>query len=178
MYRICWLKKFGVGVGVVLAGLFACSLAKAVSSVSLNWDSNPDPSIAGYNVYFGGASGSYTNEIGVGNSTNTVVNGLVEGRTYFFAVTAYTFDGAESDFSAEYVYLVPGLLTMVQGVTPDAPMQIRFAVAAGHSYELQQSTDLTSWTTVWQTTGAQNVWVEYDAPVDISTPHYYRVLSH
>jgi hypothetical protein len=172
------LKKFSVGVGVVLAGLFACSLAKAVSSVSLNWDSNTDPSIAGYNVYYGGASGSYTNEFSAGNTTNTVVNGLVEGGTYYFAVTAYTFDGAESDFSAEYTYVVPGFLTLTQGSTPDAPMQIRFPVAMGHSYELQQSTDLNSWTTVWQTTGVANVWEEYDAPVDTSTPQFYRVLSH
>ena len=180
IHRNCWFKKFGFGVrvGVVLAGLFACTLAKAASSVALDWDPNTDPSVAGYNVYYGGASRSYTNVINVGNTTNTVVNGLVEGQTYYFAVTAYTFDGTESDYSDEFVYLVPGLLTITSGATPDAPLQIRFPVAVGQFYELQQSTNLTSWSTVWQTIGVENVWVEYDAPVNTSTPTYYRVALH
>ena len=175
IYRNCWFKKFGVGV--VLTGLFACSLAKAASSLALNWDPNTDPSIAGYNLYYGGASRSYTNMINVGDSTSAVVDGLVEGQTYYFAVTAYTFDGYESDFSDEFVYLVPGLLTMTQGATPDDPVQIRFPVVDGYTYDVQESTDLTTWTTVWETTGVENVWMEYDAPVDTSTPHFYRVVS-
>jgi hypothetical protein len=91
-YQSCWLKKFGIGLGVsaVLVSLFACSLAKAVSSESLDWNPNTDPSIAGYNVYYGGASHSYTNVINIGSSTNAVVGGLLEGQTYYFAVTAYT----------------------------------------------------------------------------------------
>ena len=176
--RSCWFKKFGVGVGAVLMSLFICSFAKAASSLSLDWNANTDPSVAGYNVYYGSASGVYTNVINVGNSTHTVVDGLVEGQTYYFAVTAYTFDGIESDFSNEYVYIVPGRLTLTQGASPGSPMQIRFPVAPGHWYELQESVDLVSWFTIWATSGTSNVWVEFDAPVNVSGPAFYRVVLH
>lgn len=167
-----------LGVGVVLVSLFACSIAKAVSSASLSWSPNTDPSIAGYNVYYGGSSRSYTNVVNVGSSTNAVIGGLLEGKTYYFAVTAYTFDGAESDFSAETVYLLPGYLTITPGATPSSPIQIRFPVASDHWYELQQSPDLVSWMTIWQTMGADNVWTEFDVPVSLSGAMYYRVVSH
>lgn len=166
------------GAGVVLATLFACGLARAASSTVLEWSPNTDPSIAGYNVYYGGASRDYTNVIDVGASTTALVDGLVEGQTYYFAVTAYTFDGEESDFSDESIFLVPGLLTLIAGSTPAAPMQIRFPVAAGHWYELQRSTDLLTWLTIWQTTGVANVWVEFDAPISASGAQFYRVVLH
>jgi hypothetical protein len=171
------LKKF-LGGGVVLVSLLACNLARAVSLVSLDWNPNPDSSIAGYNVYYGNASRSYTSVTNVGNSTSVMVGGLLEGQTYYFAVTAYTYDGEESDYSEEFVYLVPGMLTLTQGTTPESPLTIRFPVEAGHSYELQQSTDLANWTTFWQTTGYSNVWVEFDAPITAAPAGFYRVVSH
>jgi len=170
--------KFGVGVVVVLVSLFACNLAKAVSSTPLEWNPNTDPSVAGYNVYYGGTSRTYTNVINAGNSTNVMVDGLVEGKTYYFAVTAYTFGGIESDFSDEFVYIVPGFLTLTPGATSSSPMQIRFPVATGHSYELQQSTNLIDWTTIWQTMGINNVWVEYDAAINGSGAQFYRIVLH
>jgi hypothetical protein len=132
----------------------------------------------GYNVYYGGASRNYTSLLNLGNTTNAVVGGLQEGKTYYFAVTAYTFDGSESDYSEEFIYLVPGWLTMTQGATPSSPLQIRFPVAPGHGYELQQSTNLISWAVVWQTSNISNIWVEYDAPKPASGPVFYRVSIH
>lgn len=172
--------KFGVGVGVcvVLVSFFACSLARAVSGVALNWNPNADPSVVGYNVYYGGGSRIYTNMVNAGTSTNIAVNGLMEGKTYYFAVTAYTIDGLESDYSDEFVYLVPGYLTLTSGATPADPLQIRFPVAAGHDYELQESTDLVTWTTFGQTTGVSNVWVEFDVTRNASGAAFYRVISH
>jgi len=88
------------GFGVVLAGVSAYGIAKGASSASLQWNSNPDPLVTGYNVYYGGATHAYTNMLSVGNTTNAEVGGLMEGRTYFFAVTAYDSFGNESDYSA------------------------------------------------------------------------------
>jgi len=174
----CRFKKYGLRVGVVLASLFVCNLAKAKANVSLNWDANPDPSVAGYKVYYGGASGNYTNVINAGNTTGAAVSGLVEGQTYYFAVTAYTYDGLESNFSDESAFLAPGLVTLTPGATPDAPIQIRFPTAVGHSYDLQESTDLKNWVTVWQTEGFANDWVEFDGPVNPSGALFYRVMLH
>jgi hypothetical protein len=129
-------------------------------------------------VYYGSASRDYASVINVGNTNHAVVSGLTEGKTYYFAVTAYTFDGIESDFSAEYVDIVPGFLTLTRGATPSSPMQVRFPVAPAHWYELQQSTDLVSWVTIWQTTGTSNQWVEFDAPAITSKAAFYRVILH
>jgi hypothetical protein len=44
--------------------------AFATGSVTLAWNPSTDPLVAGYNIYYGGASGTYTNEICAGNATN------------------------------------------------------------------------------------------------------------
>ncbi len=79
----------------------------AAGSVTLAWQPSSDTNVVGYNLYFGRASGVYTNKISTVNTTNIVVSGLVEGATYYFAATAYDNSGAESPFSNEAVYSVP-----------------------------------------------------------------------
>lgn len=86
----------------VLLALTALS-AFADVSVPLAWNPSPDVNIAGYKIYYGGASRTYTNSVDVGNVTSTVITGLAEGTTYFFAATTYGADGVESDFSDEAV---------------------------------------------------------------------------
>ena len=77
-------------------------------SISLAWDPNSDPDLAGYRVYFGTASGSYEpsaevllSDLVPGDTVNYQINGLTIGQTYFIAVTAFDSDGKESDFSNE-----------------------------------------------------------------------------
>ena len=78
------------------------------AEVTLAWDPNPEPSVQGYRVYFGKASGFYTNVLDVGNRTDCVIPGLDAGTTYFFACTAYSATGDESNFSGEIVYATDG----------------------------------------------------------------------
>ena len=73
----------------------------ATGSVTLAWYASTNPIVAGYNVYYGGASGSYTNEISVGNATNATISGLVQGVTYYFVATTYTATDVESPYSSE-----------------------------------------------------------------------------
>jgi hypothetical protein len=176
--RSCRLQKFGLGVVVVLAGLLASTQAKAVSSVSLQWLPNTDPSVVGYNVYYGGGSRQYTNVFSAGNTTTSVIDGLVEGQTYYFAVTAYDEFGDESDYSDETVYIVPGYLKMTPGINPGDPFQIQFPVAPEHWYELQASVNLTDWNTIWQALGVSNTWVKFDVPVTDATAQFFRVILH
>jgi len=75
--------------------------------VTLSWvapttkvDGTPLTNLAGYKIYYGLASGAYTNVIDVGNTTNYQIKGLDSG-TYYFAVTAYDTDGNESGYSNE-----------------------------------------------------------------------------
>jgi hypothetical protein len=93
---------------VLLALVFMQFSALATTtSVTLAWNSSTDSTIAGYNVYYGGASYTYTNQISVGKATSVTISGLVEGKTYYFAATTYSASGMESEFSSELAYLVP-----------------------------------------------------------------------
>jgi hypothetical protein len=74
------------------------------AQVKLAWDASPEPTIAGYKVYYGTVSGSYQLVVDVGNIPTCTISNLPEGITYYFAVTGYDNSGAESDFSNEVVY--------------------------------------------------------------------------
>ena len=61
---------------------------------------DPAIDIKGYRIYYGTVSGTYTNNIEVGNVTTFTVTGLTK-RKYFFAVTTIDQDGDESVYSNE-----------------------------------------------------------------------------
>ena len=103
-FKITGLTKF-LGSLLILAAL--STTVQATGSVTLAWNRSTDPIVAGYNVYYGGDSGAYTNEISAGNATNATISGLVQGTTYYFAATTYAVSGMESPFSSEISYLVP-----------------------------------------------------------------------
>ncbi|HZC80870.1 MAG TPA: fibronectin type III domain-containing protein, partial [Nitrospiraceae bacterium] len=86
-----------VFVACVLTAL--CSLAPALSSaaqVTLAWDANTEPDLAGYKLYYGFSSGSYQFSVDVGNRTTYTLTGLLDGRIYYFAATAYNVSLSES----------------------------------------------------------------------------------
>ncbi len=85
-------------------------------SVTLAWNPVTNANVTGYNVYYGSASGNYTNVTSVGNVTNATISGLTEGATYYFAATALNTLGLESTYSTEVSYTVPA--TPVLQVTP------------------------------------------------------------
>jgi regulation of enolase protein 1 (concanavalin A-like superfamily) len=87
-------------------GAFGAS-AQTNQTVILAWDSSPDPAVVGYFRYYGSASGTYTNKADAGDVTNATVSGLLQGKTYYFCVTAYDSSGLESLPSTEVSYLVP-----------------------------------------------------------------------
>jgi hypothetical protein len=62
--------------------------------------------LAGYRVYYGAATGSYTKSVLVTGSTSAVISGLNAGSTYYFVITALDSVGNESDPSDEvHVYV-------------------------------------------------------------------------
>jgi len=98
-------RVFGL---VLLALVFMQFPALATTiSVTLAWTPSTDSAIAGYNIYYGGASHTYTNKISVGKATSVTISGLIQGKTYYFAATTYSASGAESAFSSELSYPVP-----------------------------------------------------------------------
>jgi hypothetical protein len=73
--------------------------------VTLAWDAETDPSVAGYYLWMGFASGAETQGPNLGNVTQTTVQ-LTSGQTYFFEVTAYNANG-QSLPSNEVSYTAP-----------------------------------------------------------------------
>jgi hypothetical protein len=91
---------------MLLAAFFAvlCIAAPAeAASVHIGWPPSNSPDVAGYRVHYGDQPGFYTNSVQVDGrfTSDAVIGGLEEGKTYFFAVTAYTADGKESGYSEE-----------------------------------------------------------------------------
>ena len=69
----------------------------------LGWQPNTESDLAGYKVYFGRATGSYTgfgSPVDVGNTTNYEIN-LADTGSWFIAITAYDTGDNESGFSSE-----------------------------------------------------------------------------
>lgn len=72
------------------------------SLVTLGWDPNSEINLAGYRLYQGVASRTYTNTTTLGRTTRHSVP-LIPNRTNFFAVTAYDNNGLESEPSNEVI---------------------------------------------------------------------------
>src|SRR5687767_11064656 len=83
--------------GIYIGGMLANSAwAQTTRSVTLAWDQNPEPDIAGYRLHYGEATGVYTQSADAGSALTATVTDLTIGRTYFFVVTAYNTAELES----------------------------------------------------------------------------------
>ena len=70
--------------------------ASASQSVTLEWDADSDPDVAGYLVLYGTRSGVYDKSVNVGLTTSASLPDLKQPTTYFAAVVAYDYRGVES----------------------------------------------------------------------------------
>jgi type IV pilus assembly protein PilY1 len=85
---------------IVLSSLSLYRSAPA-AQIKLAWDANSESDLAGYKVYYGTSSKSYSGSVDVGNATAYDLTGLTEGQTYYIAVTAYNTSSSESTYSSE-----------------------------------------------------------------------------
>jgi hypothetical protein len=75
-----------ISIACVLIGMAGAAEGAAVT---LTWDPNPEPDVAGYRVSFGTASGQYTTFLDVGDTTTYTITNLPNGQTYYFVLQAY-----------------------------------------------------------------------------------------
>ncbi len=106
--------------GFIFFGFNSISLAK---DVTLQWDANSEPDLAGYRVYYkanssGQPSGDYDTVVDAGNTTSKTIEGLEDDIVYYFAVTAYDTSGLESDFSNE-ITTAPVVTLPDEGSSPN-----------------------------------------------------------
>jgi hypothetical protein len=83
------------------------STATGDNFIELFWDLNREPDVAGYNVYVSSSySGRYeligSSEEGYFNDRNAR-----NGSVYYYAVSAYDYDGNESELSRDVAYDIP-----------------------------------------------------------------------
>lgn len=126
-FLVCWLSVY---VNTAFA-----------ASITLQWDPNSEPDLAGYKIYYGEKTGCSEGEdcsnpkgpyegteSNEGNSPINILlnglndpqnpeftlNGLDENKKYFFSVTAHDDENLESDFSNEVstVDAVPPVITL------------------------------------------------------------------
>jgi hypothetical protein len=91
---------------------FAAHVDLAWQAPTTNEDGSPLSDLAGYLVYYGTQSGTYSSTLDVGNMTSHTISISDQealGNTYYFAVTALDTSGNESSFSNEVPhYFSPG----------------------------------------------------------------------
>jgi hypothetical protein len=124
------------------------STAPAGAPVPLAWDQSPDPSIVGYNIYYGTASHTYTSRVQLGHVTNTTISGLSAGVTYFFAATCYDAAGGESGYSDEASSTVPLTVPDLQGRASAGQFVLTVSGPAGQTNQILASPELKTWTVI------------------------------
>lgn len=109
---------------VLVFGLVSLAIA-GTSNVTIEWNANSEPDLAGYRLYQSTASGSYI--FGQGNEVLDILAGTITGTinvadgTYFWVLTAYDTEHNESGPSNE--------VTMTLDATgPDAPSGLTITI--------------------------------------------------
>src|SRR4029434_8853291 len=78
---------------LVLGVLLGVEQSRGAQSVTLAWNPNSETNLAGYKLFYGTASRTYSGFVSLGSATTTgTINNLQSGLTYYFAVTAYCTD--------------------------------------------------------------------------------------
>ena len=88
----------------ILFFLLTLSATGFSAQVTLAWNPNTEPNLAGYTIYYGTSSGNYSSSISLGNVTTSTINNLSGGVAYFFVLTARNTVGLESGYSNEVNY--------------------------------------------------------------------------
>ncbi len=123
------------------------SLSANAGTATLSWtppttnaDGTPLTDLAGYKIYYGTASRTYSQPIDVGNVTTYFMGGFADGKTYYFAVKAYDTARNESGYSIEASKTFPAqtfALTVSKagsGTIVSSPMGINCGVTCSQSY--------------------------------------------
>ena len=101
-----WMRSSVLSLCFLMA---TCGVPMTASAfqVTLAWDSNSEPDVIGYKIYYGEQSRNYTYCVDVGHATSCVISGLTSGHTYYFTANAYDMNGNESGFAEEIFYQIP-----------------------------------------------------------------------
>jgi hypothetical protein len=142
---VCLSQAFRLMLLIPSVIVLLCVPVICAGDITLAWEPNTQPELAGYRLCYGIASGQYVTVIDVGNVTTHTIPGLTSG-TYYFAVKAYSLTGEESNFSNEASTTITG------GSDTQPPVIISVASA---------NITVAAATIVWTTNEISNSQVEY-----------------
>lgn len=180
----------------------AGDLSATTPSIDLIWNANPEPELVGYKIYYGTASGVYTQSVDIGNQTTATLTNLSVGVTYFSVVTAYDAERLESPPSVEISFTPvapppPPTVTLETLTPPDnnpfpesetAPLisdhsplpsgECRFTITAppGQTLEIYATADLLNWTQVATSTNPSGMLRVTDHQSADGIQRFYQVL--
>jgi PKD repeat protein len=105
------------------------STATTAAPVTFRWDYTASGA-AGFMLYCGSASRTYTTKVDVGNTDSHTISTLKEGATSYCAVTAYDSSKAESSYSNEasvsVPYSTPSASFSASPISGAAPLSVKF----------------------------------------------------
>jgi len=103
------IKHAGVIVGLILgcqcSNLGALEVVLAWDSPTNNVDGTALADLSGYKLYYGTSPRNYSAILDVGNTNLCKVTGLLQGSTYYFAVTACVSNDSQSEYSSELLWI-------------------------------------------------------------------------
>lgn len=116
--KLRWV--FSILSALLLLSVIACQGARITckssadlsgsngGSITIAWDSNTEPNLGGYRVFYGASPGKYKNCVDVGKATEAspgvtkyILTNLGKGKRYYIAVIAYSTYDILGGFSNE-----------------------------------------------------------------------------
>ena len=106
-------------VSVAAVYCIANSTIACAGQVTLGWDKSTESDVVGYKVYYGTASGNYTQNVTIAspNIISCTILNLLNGQKYYFAATTYKSNLVQSDYSAEVSCIVTSATTSMPKTT-------------------------------------------------------------
>lgn len=178
-------------LAIAICPFVASAAVTPSSSVSLEWNANPESDVAGYKVYFGTESQNYTAVINVVGATKTELPAVSLGSTYYLAVSAYNAAGAESPRSAELKVTaeVPtGVVDTSMSFSAPGQGQLQWRypksnVPGADKFTVYASEDLQTWNpagtvSATDSTSSDGDWLYFNFPYAADKPQmFFKVGS-
>jgi hypothetical protein len=136
---------------ILLSFLFFFRLSFCIAAdISFSWDTNTDPDLEGYRLYYGTSSGTYQYNVDTGNVTTFTLSdpNLTAGQTYYFALKVYNTSSQESSFSNEVVYTIPGGTSSTTAITTTTSQPSTTTAGAQSTTTVSETTTAQPTTTV------------------------------
>lgn len=110
--RTRWTTLFLIVMFAVVMAPGLPTVSVMAANVTFTWNPNTESDLAGYKVYWGDATRAYAAHVDVPAAAGEVKTATIDvqpedGRTVYFAATAYDSAGNESGYSNEATWQVP-----------------------------------------------------------------------